>query len=190
MASLPKQVTDNLTPGESVACCVQTSFDLNPTFIIVTNKRAIYFDKKMLGRYDMSGIPYSKISKVVGKKGKMRGSLTVIGEEKGMIINVEKLKNDQILQVIETIKNEINKVAIEPISIMRKKKLMGEEWYLHKPKENVVRNISAPAPHAMQSMDAPPSGIEQIRELKGLMDEGLITEEEFLAKKAEILGRM
>ena len=190
MATLPKQVTDNLTPGESVACCVQTSMDLNPTYVIVTNKRAIYFDKKMLGRYDMSGIPYSKISKVVGKKGKMRGSLTILGEEKGMVINVEKLKNDQILQVIETIKNEINKVAIEPISIMRKKKLMGEEWFLHKPKENVVRNIAAPAPHAMQSVDAPKSGVEQIRELKSLLDEGLITEEEFLAKKSDILSRL
>ena len=187
---LPKQVHDNLTPGESVACCVQTSMDLNPTYIVVTNKRVVCYDKKALGRYDLSAIPYSKIFKIIGKKGKMRGALTILGEERGMVIDVEKLKNDEILQVIETIKNEINKVALEPISIMRKKKLMGEEWHLHKPKENLVRTVAAPAPHAMQSMDAPPTGVEQIRELKALLDEGLLTEEEFKQKKEEILKRM
>lgn len=162
----------------------------NPTYIVVTNKRVIYFDSKFLGRYDLSSIPYSKIQQVYGKKGKMRGFLIIEGEEDCQEIKVEGLKNDDIYMVIETMKNEINKVAIEPISINRKKSLMSEEWSFSKPPESVVRSFVGAAPYAMQSMDSPKSGVEQIRELKALMDEGLITEEEFKAKKEEILKRI
>jgi len=138
----------------------------------------------------MVSIPYSKIREASGKKGKMRGHLIVDGEEEDQEIRVDGIKNEDILMVIETMKNEINKVAIEPISINRKKHLMSEEWSFSKPPENVVRSFIGAAPHAMQSMDAPKSGVEQIRELKELMDEGIISEEEFKSKKDEILKRM
>lgn len=181
---------DNLTPGEDVSCCVTNFAISKPTYVVVTNKRIIYFDSKFLGRYDMVSIPYSKISEVCGKKGKRRGHLIVEGEEEEQSIRVDSIKNDDVLFVIETMKNEINKVAIEPISINRKKHLMSEEWSFSKPPENVVRSFIGAAPHAMQSMDAPKSGVEQIRELKELLDEGIISQEEFSSKKDEILKRM
>jgi len=188
--NLPKGLVDNLTPGEDVACCVGNFAIAKPTYVAVTNKRVIYYDSKFLGRYDMKTIPYSKIYQVYGKKGKMRGHLYIEGEEEEQDIVVDALKNEDVFLVIETMKNEINKIAIEPISINRKKKLMSEEWYFSKPPENVVRTFIGAAPHAMQSMDAPKSGVEQIRELKGLLDEGLISEEEFQAKREEILKRI
>jgi len=187
---LPKGLVDNLTPGEDVACCVGNFAIAKPTYMVVTNKRVIYFDSKFLGRYDMITIPYSKIRQAHGKKGKVRGFLEIIGEEEEQDIKVDGLKNQDVFFVIETMKNEINKIAIEPISINRKKKLMSEEWFFSKPPESVVRSYIGAAPHAMQSMDAPKSGAEQIRELKGLLDEGLITEEEYNAKREEILKRI
>jgi len=187
---LPKGLVDNLTPGEDVACCVGNFAIAKPTYVVVTNKRVIYFDSKFLGRYDLLSIPYSKINQVHGKKGKVRGFLHIYGEEEDQEIRVEGLKNKDIHFVIETMKNEINKIAIEPISINRKKKIMFQSWYYSKPPESVVRSYVGAAPHAMQSMDAPKSGVEQIRELKGLLDEGLISEEEYNSKREEILKRI
>ncbi len=188
MNSIPKSLEKNLTPGEEVACCVQTYALVHPTYVAVTNKRVIRLDTKVLGRYDFSDIPHSKISYVVGKKGAITGKLEIESESEDNSFSVSYIKNHHILEVIESMKNEINKVAIEPISIKRKKGILGEEWTFSKPPETLVRGVNTPAPHAMQEIDRPKSNIDQIREYKLLMDEGIISQEEFEIKKRELLN--
>jgi hypothetical protein len=51
---------------------------------------------------------------------------------------------------------------------------------------------AAPAPEASPEAPAPvgptPENIEQLKELAALRDQGILTEEEFAAQKAKILG--
>jgi len=187
---VPKQIKEALTAGEEVICVAETRAIAHPTSLVVTNKRAIMLETRMLGRFSIVGIPYSKISHAYGKKGKMTGTIKIIGEEGEQEIVVEKVKNATIPDLINTMKNELNKVAIEPITVQHKKNLFGGEWYFYKPKENVVRSVTGPAPHAMEHMDSPNTGIEQLRELKQLVDEGILTEDEYNRKKEEVLKRM
>jgi F0F1-type ATP synthase membrane subunit b/b' len=53
--------------------------------------------------------------------------------------------------------------------------------------EDVSRLVGEPRLRARRPTDTP---VELIREIARLRDEGLITEEEFEAKKAELLSRM
>lgn len=50
--------------------------------------------------------------------------------------------------------------------------------------EHAIANLSSP------SMSAPPDHLSQLRQLAELRDSGVLSEDEFSAKKAEILGRL
>lgn len=54
-------------------------------------------------------------------------------------------------------------------------------------KEQMER-ISTPTEHVQTAVSQPSSDVERIKELKGLLDVGLLTQEEFEAKKKQILG--
>jgi hypothetical protein len=49
---------------------------------------------------------------------------------------------------------------------------------------------AAPAPDAPRSADSPPDPLDEIRELAELRDQGVLTEQEFAAKKAELIDRL
>ena len=60
----------------------------------------------------------------------------------------------------------------------------GERWQDQEMQQAAEQQAPPPAP-------APPaeqSTIEQLKELAGLKDQGILTEEEFAAQKAKILG--
>jgi hypothetical protein len=50
------------------------------------------------------------------------------------------------------------------------------------------QQYAAPAPEAAAAPEAP-DPIEQLKELAALRDQGILTDEEFTAEKAKILGR-
>jgi hypothetical protein len=47
-----------------------------------------------------------------------------------------------------------------------------------------------PAPDAPRSADSPPDPVDEIRKLAELRDQGILTEQEFAAKKAELIDRI
>jgi hypothetical protein len=47
-----------------------------------------------------------------------------------------------------------------------------------------------PAPDAPLSADSPPDPLDEIRRLAELRDRGILTDQEFEAKKAELIGRI
>jgi len=201
MVEFPDQLKENLYPDEKVLFTLERklSFDVKPKYLIVTDRRVLFFDQKILGRYDLNDLPYERLEEVKFYQGSI-GSEFRMKDESGVPIIIKWLDNKEIKEAMVAIKDAIDNISIEPVAIQKKKKLMGrEEWTLHKPKEMVVRSSKgaqkasaapqAPAP----SKPEPPQRvetvdpIEKLKKLKGLLDMGAITEEEFEDKKEKLL---
>ncbi len=180
---VPKSLLENLESDEDILYLLKKVFGLEkPKWLVITNKRIIYFDEKIFGRYDLIAIPYEKLVRVHFRIGKMGSSFTITSEDKKKI-NIGWLQKEDAVRAIETIKNVLNKVAVEPISIEKKKGLLGEDWILNKPKETISKTISKVK---KEEEDV----FEKLKKLKELYDKGIITKEEYEEKKKILLDKI
>lgn len=187
---IPEAVTDNLAVGEEVLHIIRAkkalSMDLTPPTLAVTDKRVMVIDHKVLGRYDLQDIPYSKLETVRYERG-VAGAKFSLYPEDGEAVEIAWLGKQEAQKAIETIRDALDAIAVEPVSIQRKKKMLGvEEWMLHKPEELVSRRAEAGQP----VKKGEPNPAERIRQLKKLLDAGAITEEEYESKKEELLKEL
>ena len=58
------------------------------------------------------------------------------------------------------------------------------------PSQNDSDTAAPPSPDAPPTADSPPDPLDEIRKLAGLRDQGILTEQEFAAKKAELIDRI
>ncbi len=182
---IPKSLEENLEPNEEILCLLKKVLGIEkPKWLVVTNKRIIYFDEKIFGRYDFVAIPYEKLEDVHFKKSKI-GSSFLIRSEDNKKINIAWLQKDEAIKAIETIKNAINKIAVEPISIEKKKGFLGEEWILHKPREAISRTISK-----VKERKSEEDVFEKLKKLKELYDMGIISEDEYEEKRRKLLEKI
>ena len=75
-------------------------------------------------------------------------------------------------------------MAVEPVSIEKRKKLIGEEWFIRKPMEVISRAVITPRGEPEEDV------VEKLRKLKTLLDEGLITKEKYEEKRKELLWKL
>lgn len=189
-SDLPKEILDQLYSGEDVRFCIKKRYGLEvkPKFLIISDRRVIFLDQKILGRYDLKDIPYQKLEDVHFEEGIVASKFQLKGKD-GDSITINWLDKTECKEAIVTIRDAINAIAIEPISLQKKKKLVGERWTLHKPKELITRSIPATrvaetTKHQSEPKDDP---IEKIKKLKELKDMDLISEEEFEEKRRKLL---
>ncbi len=187
---IPAAVKENLAVGEEVLHLIRASkalsMDFTPMTLAVTDQRVIIVDPKVLGRYELYDIPYQKLETVCFEQG-VAGSTFTLYPEDGEGIEVRWLSREGAQRAIETIRDALDAIAIEPVSIQRKKKALGrEEWLLHKPKEFVSRRASVGERRSAKE----PDPLEQVRQLKELLDAGAISEEEYEAKKNDLLSQI
>jgi hypothetical protein len=160
--------------------------DLTPKTLAVTDQRVMIVDHKVLGRYELQDIPYSKLEMVRFEQG-VAGSTFRLFPEDGEAIEIAWLSREGAQKAIETIRDALDTIAVESVSIQRNKKMLGrEEWVLHKPKELVSRRRAAGEPRKATQ----PDPLERLRRLKELLDAGAISQEEYDAKKEELLGQV
>jgi len=163
-----QEIKKNLEQGEQLIKIIETfSLKNTPELLALTDRRIMYFDKKMFGRYEFYAIPYMKMSGAKARVGKIWGEFIIEGEDES-IIRLEKVKKEGIVSAFEAMKEAINAIAIEPLSIIHKKGLMVEEWRLSKPPEMIIR----------QKIEDDPFNI-----LKSRYAKGEITEDEYIAMK-------
>ena len=82
---IPKAVETNLAADERVLHVVRASktlsMDLTPNTLAVTDQRVILVDHKVLGRYHLKDIPYSKLETVHFEQGIAASHFTLKPEE-------------------------------------------------------------------------------------------------------------
>jgi len=67
---LPGGLKGNLSPGEKVVNYLRT-FEIveRPNYIVLTDRRLVYFNEKHLGRYDFMSLPFQKILQMKADRG-------------------------------------------------------------------------------------------------------------------------
>ncbi len=186
--SLPKKLLENIEPGEEILYYTKKMPSLEkPKWLVVTGRRLIYFDEKILGRYDMISIPYEKVEKIYFVKG-IASTDFIITMEEGKEIRLGWMKKNEGVKVMEAIKEAISRIAIEPPTIERKKSLTKEEFTLIKPKETIVRG--SPTTRVVEPVSSKEDPYEELIKLKRLRDEGIISEEEYNSLREKILKKL
>jgi hypothetical protein len=138
---IPNEIVEELYPEEKIIDCIKKKkgTGLEPKYLGITNRRVIYFVRKVLGRYYIEDIPYEKIEGVYLKRGKLGAEFT-LHNENGTKIRIDWIDGAEAKKAMEEIREALNNISIEPISIKKKKGLFKEEWSFSKPKEVVVRS--------------------------------------------------
>ena len=176
ISDLPKGIKENLMEGETVYKVLKTFSILEkPNYTLLTDRRILYFNEKHLGRYDLLDIPYSKLLSLKAERGVVTfGSVEFQGEREEEPIVISLVPKDEVEPFIETLENAINDLAVEPISIRRKKSLLGKmEWEFRKEAEMLFKTKS----------DSNSAGADPLKRLKMRFVNGEITEEEYLRMK-------
>lgn len=153
-------VQSHLDEGESIiASCfgayetkVLGSDSVRNGVFLVTQKRVVFFAKKMFG-YDLESFPLSKVSAIEMSKGMMGKSITMkMSGNEAKMKWVNKGKPEELVNYV---------------------------------REHMGESTTTAAPQ--QAADDIPA---QIQKLAQLRDSGILTDDEFNAKKAELLSKM
>ena len=187
---LPKSVIRHLEPDEEVLFAIKKKISLEkPKWLLVTDRRIIYLDEKVLGRYDLKAIPYQKLEQVTVKLGVMSSEFIIEGEE-NITLKLGWMNKKEARKAISAIKDALNAIAVEPVSIDVKKKLTNETWVLKKPKEFVTRTAPAGTLINHPSTKKEEDPLEQLKKLKELYDMGVISPEEYEEKRKKLLEQI
>jgi hypothetical protein len=181
---LPKGILDNLATSEMIQRVLKTRSIVNkPEYTILTDRRILYFDEKFLGRYDLADVPYSKMVEFKAERGKVRfGSIEISSEEMKKPIRLRKVPKESIESFVEALEIALNNVAVAPISLKRRKGLLGKmRWEFKKTPEMLFK--SRPVDGAsLERRDffRQEANKEALQQLKMRFVKGEITEEEYL----------
>ncbi|WP_297498365.1 PH domain-containing protein [Thermococcus sp.] len=184
---LPKSVLRHLEPNEKVLFSIKKKISMEkPKWLLITGRRIIYLDEKVFGRYDLKAIPYQKLEQVTVKLGIMSSEFIIEGEE-NITLKLGWMNKEEARKAINAIKDALNAIAVEPVSIGVNKGLTSETWVLNKPKEFITRTM--PAYHA-QSVREEEDPLEKLKKLKELYDMGVISQEEYEEKRKKLLDEI
>ena len=188
---IPKEVEENLYPGEQISYSLKKkiSIEAKPKYLIVTDRRVIYLDLKILGRYDLTDIPYEKLELVRFHKGPIASEFMLKSEEGG-IIELTWMEREEATNALNAIKDALNAIAVEPVSIQKKKGLLGEDLHLKKPPELVSRTIPMTRVVEERKTKAEEGPAEKLKKLKELYDVGVINEQEYEEKRKKLLEQL
>ena len=154
-----KELPDILWENEQLEKIVQGYLGTHSGVLVATNSRVIFIDKRMLGGLHVEDFPYDKISSIQYNTGWVFGKITIFASG--------------------------NKAIIEQVE----KELVRDFC------DYVRARISAPTQHAnVPKQEVPASNnsrsvVEELRELKELLDEGVLTDEEFAKQKKKLLDK-
>ena len=191
-SKLPKGIQETLVANERIHKVLKTVSIINkPEYTVLTDRRILYFNEKILNRYDLEDIPYSKLMEMKAERGRVRfGSIEFKSEEMKKPIKLSKVPKKDIEPFIAALEIAMNNVAVEPISIKRSKGLIGKmRWEFKKTPETLFKSRPAGAdslerrPFSKEEPEADP-----LRKLKLRFVNGEISEEEYLRMKELLEG--
>lgn len=180
---LPKGVYENLSSDESIVVSVSNfGLSLHPQYIVLTDRRVLYFSDEMFGRYYMKDIPYIRLKALRAETGRVAfGTVEFEGDDEESI-SLAQVPRDAVQPFVDSFEATMNGIVLDPISVKRGKGLMGRmTWEFSKPakmrfrKRGEARGEEAPHPQA----DAE----DPLVNLQMRLVNGEITEEEYLSMR-------
>jgi hypothetical protein len=178
------KVSEILTSGEEIVyIAVQHKLvpSGSPESVVLTNKRFIKYKPKMLGRVSFEDYVWRDLSEAHVKSG-MRGATLKMKTTDGHKISVDDLPKAQARRLY-TLAQEMEEKVVEE----RRQRELED-------KRAAAGGITltgvpvAPQPVPQQAPKEDP--MEQLTKLKSMVDDGLITEDDYNSKKAEILSKI
>lgn len=162
---LTKQAQAHMEPGETVLASVLGAYETkmlgNKTVrngILMATDQRVLFYAKKFGGYDLESFPYPNISSFELSKGMMGHKIKMFAS--GNEVEVKWINKGDLDLLLQEVKRHMKGGAPS-----------------HAAEEVGAAEVSVKT-----------SPADQLREFASLRDEGIITEEEFEAKKRQILG--
>lgn len=139
---------------ETIKYATSGFYDTNTSsvLIVVTNKRILLENKKLLFGSQNTEIPLEMVNDISYNSGMLMAKVSITSGTKDH--KISQVSKKTVTQLVDTIRHETE---------------------------------LAKHPNEQQSSQSP-SDIEQLKGLKDLLDSGILTQEEFEAKKKQILG--
>ncbi|WP_372720152.1 PH domain-containing protein [Novipirellula sp.] len=150
-----------------------------PDAVVLTNRRAIIFRQKILGRLEFVDCIWLQIAGIHMKENMIGATVSVQGHS-GHVEVVDYLPKVQARRVYR-IGQEMEEEMIE----MRRQRKMEEE---RNAANQVTINTAVAAPSPAPAHAGQDNLVARLGQLKQMLDADLITEAEFHAKKTEIIN--
>jgi hypothetical protein len=183
VAKVHKKVSEILSAGEDVLyIAVQNKLGLNlaPECVVLTNKRFIKYKPSMLGGVEFEDYIWRDLSDAHVKEGIRSASLSM-KTTGGRKVSVDDLPKAQARRLYAGAQNMEEQVREE-----RRQRELEEK---RAAAGGIIMQTGMPTQQA-PSTPVKEDPMEQLTKLKKMLDAGLITQDEFNEKKAEILSRM
>lgn len=149
-----------------------------PDCIVVTNRRVILYQPKMLGRVDMQDYVWRKIQNVKLKENMIGATLIFSTVENNQLITLDYLPKEQA--------RELYRIAQEQEEAVQEERRLRrmEEDRARSGGVQIMQQIGTTPSHAGT---APVDPVQKLQQLKQLLEAGLLTESEYESKRAEII---
>jgi hypothetical protein len=178
-----EKLSQLLTRGEEplyIAIQKPVGLDLTPEIVVMTNRRFMHYKPDMFGRAKFTDYIWRDMKSVELEENVWRATLT-IDVANGETIRVDNLVKEQARRLYAIAQQMEENVREEMrLRMMEEKRAESGGVFLHGGPGGTVSSTAAPAEEPVQALG----------KLKQLMEAGLITAEEYEAKKQEILGRL
>lgn len=175
------RVKQLLTAGEKVlyiAVQKPVTVDLSPDVVVLTNRRFMFYKPSMLGRAEFTDYIWRDLSQASLQEHMMRSTLTLTARD-GTRIEVPNLTKEQARRLY-AIAQEMEENVREELRLREMEEKRASAGGIVLQGGTPSGSTAAPAEDPLQALS----------KLKQLAEAGLITNEEFEAKKKEILDRL
>ena len=177
------KVRQILTTGEEILyIAVQKGVvNLSPDCAVLTNRRFIVYRPKLLGGASFQDYIWRDLRDARLKEGMLRASLT-LHTVRGTTLTIDELPKAQARKLYAFAQEMEEKVLEE-----RRLRAMEEK---RAAAGGIVMQGGVPTAQAPSSAVSQEDPVQVLMKLKEMLDAGLITAQEYGAKKEEILSRM
>jgi hypothetical protein len=154
-----------------------------PDCIALTDKRFIFYRPKVLGRVDFEDYVWRELHDATLSED-IIGSTFTVKTAAGKKLSMGYLPKSQARAVYRIVQ------GIEEKSLEERRNRLLEEKRAAAGGVVVQTNLAAPAPPNEPVVVENTDPMQKLRDLKNMVDEGLISAADYEKKKAEILSRM
>ena len=160
---------DLIDAGEDIECLIGGQFGpdvsqarIGNTFhqgiCIATSKRVLMVDKGLLGSTEVAEMPYRNIETITYSTGMMLAGVRITGRGTASF-RIEMVQKSEVQPFVDCVRSHLDEpLAPQPAQVVQ----------------------PGPVPQ--------PSNLDDLERLAGLLERGLVTREEFDAKKKQLLG--